>query len=84
MVTLNLNTDIPASRELRIVLPENIPTGVAEIMLVVSSTAASTASKLNEFADSVFFGMWRDRADIDDSLEFARDLRVQGWKRSAC
>jgi hypothetical protein len=81
--TVNLNADIPANRELHIFLPPDIPTGPAEIVLVVSSSAASTASTLGELADSEFFGMWRDRADIKDSSEFARDLRSQGWKRSA-
>lgn len=80
--TVNLNTDIPANRELHILLPADIPTGPAEIVLVVSSSAASTPSTLGELADSEFFGMWRDRADIKDSFEFARDLRSQGWKRS--
>ncbi len=36
---------------------------------------------LSELADSEFFGMWRDRLDIDAGFEFARDLRSQGWKR---
>jgi len=81
--TVNINTDIPSNRELHILLPADIPTGPAEIVLVVSSSADSAASTLGEFADSEFFGMWRDRADIKDSFEFARDLRSQGWKRSA-
>jgi hypothetical protein len=80
--TVNLNTDIPANRELRILLPEDIPPGPAEIVLVVSSSADSAASTLGELADSEFFGMWRDRPDIKDSYEFAQHLRSQCWKRS--
>ena len=30
-----------------------------------------------------FIGMWRDRADIPNSIDFARELRSEGWKRSA-
>jgi hypothetical protein len=81
--TLNLNTNIPADRKLHITLPADVPPGPAEIVLVVSSAAASAPSTLGELLDSEFFGMWRDRADITDSFEFARDLRSQGWKRSA-
>ena len=78
---VSLKADIPASRELRILLPADIPTGPAEIVLFVSSSDSSSASTLSELADSEFFGMWRDRLDIDDGVEFARDLRSQGWKR---
>lgn len=77
---LSLNTDIPASRELHITLPADVPPGPAEIVLVVSSLAASAPSALGKLLDSEFFGMWRDRADITDSFAFARDLRSQGWK----
>ena len=81
--TVNFNADILPNRELHILLPADVPTGPAEIVLIVSSPAVSAASTLGELADSEFFGMWRDRADIKDSLEFARDLRSEGWKRSA-
>jgi hypothetical protein len=82
--TVNLHTDIPANRELHIQLPEDVPTGPAEIVLVVSSSSADSAvSTLGDLANSEFFGMWRDRADIKDGIEFARELRSQGWKRSA-
>jgi len=81
--TVNLNTEIPADRKLHISLPPDVPPGPAEIVLVVSSSADSAPSTLGELLDSEFFGMWRDRADITDSFEFARDLRSRGWKRSA-
>jgi hypothetical protein len=50
---------------------------------VVSSQADSSGSTLGAFADSEFFGMWRARPDITDSIEFARELRSEGWKRTA-
>ena len=81
--TMNLNADIPADRELHITLPADVPVGPAEIVLVVSSSSSSAPSTLGKLADSEFFGMWHDRADISDSSEFARDLRSQGWKRIA-
>jgi hypothetical protein len=69
--TLNLNTDIPTDRKLRITLPADVLPGPAEIVLVVSSSADSAPSTLGKLLDSEFVGMWRDRADITDSFEFA-------------
>jgi hypothetical protein len=36
MKTVTFNTDIPASRELRITLPADVPTGSAAIVIKVS------------------------------------------------
>ena len=81
--TFNLNVEIPASRELHITLPDDFPIGPAEMMLVVSTTAPAGPASLGDLAKSEFFGMWADRKDIDDSAEYARRLRSEGWKRSA-
>ena len=81
--TLNFKANVTGNRELHITLPADVPLGPAEIVLVVSSSAPSTPPTLGGFLNSEFFGMWRDRTDITDSSEFARDLRSQGWKRSA-
>jgi len=80
---LNLSAEIPPNRELRITLPGDVPTGPAEIVVVVSSPARSSVSTLGDLANSEFFGMWRDRSDIEDSFQFARRLRSESWKRSA-
>jgi len=80
--TVNLSTQIPPSRELHVTLPGDVPTGPAEIVLVVSTAARPNGSTLGELAGSEFFGMWRDRPDITDSIEYARTLRSEGWKRS--
>jgi hypothetical protein len=79
--TLNLNAEIPPNRELHIKLPSDVPTGPAEIVLLLSSSACSSASTLGALANSQFFGLWKDRADITD--RFAQTLRSEGWKRSA-
>ena len=81
--TITFNTEIPASRELRITLPADVPTGSAEIVITVSSSSRSTSSTFNDLLNSEFLGMWRDRADITDSLEFAQKLRSEGWNKSA-
>jgi hypothetical protein len=80
--TVNLTAEVPLNRELHITLPADIPVGPADIVIVVSSPGHST-STLGQLADSEFFGMWRDRPDITNGAQFARDLRSKGWKRSA-
>jgi hypothetical protein len=79
--TININTKIPESRELHIVLPADVPVGPAEIVVTISTPANGTT--LGELLNSEFYGMWRDRSDITDSFEFARKLRSESWKRSA-
>jgi hypothetical protein len=80
--TINLTTDIPLNRELRTMLPPDVPTGPAELVVVVASRERPTRT-LGDLARSEFFGMWRDRADIRDSAEYGRQLRAEVWKRTA-
>ena len=79
--TINLTTEVPPSREVRIKLPDDIPLGPAEMVVIVASQAPTTGHTLGDLAHSEFFGMWRDRTDIGDSAEFARRLRAQAWSR---
>jgi hypothetical protein len=79
--TVTFNTDIPASRELRITLPADVPTGSAAIVITVSPRRNSNSATFDDLLKSEFLGMWRDRADIEDSVEFARKLRSEGWNK---
>ena len=81
--TVTFNTEIPASRELRVTLPADVPTGSASIVIMVRSTASPPSATFGDLVNSAFFGMWRDRADIQDSVEFAGKLRSEGWSRPA-
>lgn len=76
---VTLNTEIPANRELRVTLPGDVPIGSAKIVITVSPSGSSTSATFSDLLSSEFFGMWRTRADIEDSLEFARKLRSEGW-----
>jgi hypothetical protein len=78
--TVNLSAEIPLNRELHITLPADIAAGPAEIVLVVSSSVKPDASTLGELADSEFFGMWGERSDIVDSVQFAQYLRSHAWR----
>lgn len=79
--TISLTLEVPANREVRIVLPDDVPAGRAEIVIVVASNAATAGPTLSSLAQSEFFGMWRDREDISDSAEFAQHLRTAAWSR---
>lgn len=81
--TLSVTADIPPSRELHLKLPADLPEGPADIVLVVSPSQETHMPTFGDLRDSEFFGMWRDRTDIFDSIDFARHLRSEGWKRPA-
>ncbi len=80
--TINLTTDIPINRQVSITLPPDVPAGPAELVVVIAPRAARVRT-LGDLARSEFFGMWRDRTDMDDSLEYARRLRTEAWRRTA-
>ncbi len=80
--TIHLTTEIPPDREVRLVLPPDVPVGPAEVVVQVTSPAPSKVSTLGDLARSEFFGLWRDRADIGDGAEFARRLRAEAWDRT--
>jgi hypothetical protein len=81
--TVILNAEIPPSRELRISVPADVPTGSAEITIRVSRCESGGAATFGQLLNSQFFGIWRERPDAADSVEFARKLRSHGWKRPA-
>ncbi len=80
--TLTFNADVPPNRELRITLPSDVPVGSAAIVVTVSSSEGAAAT-FGDLLDSEFFGMWRDRTEIADSMEYARKLRSESWNRPA-
>jgi hypothetical protein len=83
VTTLSLTTEIPSNREVRITLPDTVPTGPAEIVIVVASRLEPLGYTLGDLLDSEFFGMWHARDDIGDSVEYARRLRAEAWSRPA-
>ncbi|HWL93320.1 MAG TPA: hypothetical protein VNT79_07275 [Phycisphaerae bacterium] len=78
---VEISTDVPADREMTITLPENVPVGPANIILLVDSTQENGTRTLGNLAESEFFGMWKDRENIGDSAAFAEKLRREAWSR---
>ena len=84
MTTFNLTTEVPSNRKVRITLPDTVPTGPVEMTIVVTPRGGTdTRRTLRELRQSEFFGLWRDRSDIEDSAAFARRLRVDAWSRTS-
>ena len=81
--SVSFNTDIPASRELRITLPADVLTGSAAVVVTVSPRKTSNSASFDDLLNSESLGMWHDRAYIEDSSEFARKLRSESWNKSA-
>jgi hypothetical protein len=88
MKTLTLQAEIPPSRELRLVLPSDVPTGPRTIVLMIDEPASEPAPvaprrTLGDLLDSGLVGLWADRQDIVDSAAFARELREKVARREA-
>lgn len=80
---VSITAEVPPNREVHITLPDDVPVGPADIVVVIASHTASKLNTLGDLLRSEFFGMWKDRADITDSVEFARRLRIEAWGRAA-
>ncbi len=59
------------------------PGATAEVIVLVESEAQDDAQRMTaaDLLKSGMVGMWADRKDIGDSLEFARSLRKRAEKR---
>lgn len=81
--TIQLTTDVPDDRQIKIALPREIPVGPVQLTVSIQVPPESAPSKLGDILQAGFFGLWRDRSDIADALEFARRLRNESWRRGS-
>ena len=81
-LTFTLEVEIPASHELRLILPRDLPVGPARISITSNIERSNQQNTLGALLRSEFFGMWGDRAEIVDSVKFARQLRRRAWSRT--
>jgi hypothetical protein len=58
--------------ELLVDIPANLPPGPVEIEIRLENLPGINARQI---LDSEFVGMWADRDDINDSVEYAQQLR---------
>jgi len=74
---------IPKTRKIQITLPNDTPPGIARLKVTVLPENQEETKTLGDLLNSEFFGLWRDREDIDDSNLFARQLREAAWSRNS-
>jgi len=78
MRVVTLTTTVTPERTLTIRVPEEIPTGPMEVIVVFAAEPPSKPhNTLGELRTSKFFGVWRYRTDLPDSPTLARTLREQ-------
>ena len=53
-----------------------------EVLLLFSPPSTRPRLTAKQLLNSELIGLWKDRADITDSLGYARQLREQAQKRS--
>jgi hypothetical protein len=64
--------------ELIVTFPQGLPPGPVEVEIHLPETVGISSQ---EILESDFVGMWEDRADLGDSVEYARKLRSQATRR---
>lgn len=82
--TLRLFVEILPQREIHIKVPEDVPTGPAEVVVVIASPEAPSKpmGTAGDLLQSPLFGLWADRDDIEDPISYARHLRALAEQRS--
>ena len=61
--------------------PVDLPVNRPLTLTVESAVAPENSITGEELARSEFVGLWKDRTDIGDTLEFARKLRKEAETR---
>lgn len=83
---LRQTVKVQAGGLIEIRAPELIPGTLAEVIVLVEASgdqaSAGRVMTAGDLLESGLVGMWADRTDIEDSVEFARRLRRQAERRS--
>jgi len=81
MKTFTLKAVIPANRQLQIPVPEGVSPGEEVLITLVTETQGGKRLTAGDLLRSPLFGMWKDRTDIRDTIDFARKLRAEAERR---
>ncbi|HVO23085.1 MAG TPA: hypothetical protein VMW56_05595 [Candidatus Margulisiibacteriota bacterium] len=81
MKSATIKTVIPVDHRLIVQVPDEVPAGPAEVVVRSAETPSVARSTGADLLASGLFGIWKDRTDITDSLEFARELRQRAEQR---
>ena len=77
MKTFTLKAVIPANGQLQIPVPEEVSPGEEVLITLVTETQGGKRLTAGHLLRSPLFGMWKDRTDIRDTIDFARKLRAE-------
>jgi hypothetical protein len=69
-----------ADGQLKVVLPSDAPEGKVEVEIRLPEFPYKP---IGDLLDSEIVGMWADREDIKDSIEFVDELRRRASRRTA-
>lgn len=82
MRSVTIKTTIPADHRLVVDVPPDVPTGPAEVVVTpIHGEEATHPCTLGDLLASDLVGIWKDRTDIRDSIDFARQLRQEAERR---
>jgi hypothetical protein len=81
MKTVTLKVVISVDRHLHLVVPEDIPPGPAEVVVHAPEATVTKHLTAGDLLRSPLFGIWKDRTDMGDSVEFARKLLAEAERR---
>ena len=72
---------IADDHSLTVTIPTNFPPGRVKVTLTLEADA-DEYMPLGKLTELGVFGAWAHRSDLGDSVEFARGLRSEGWRRT--
>ena len=81
MKTSTIQTVIPPDHRLLLDVPADVPAGPAEVVVRSIEATVPVRGTGTDLLESGLFGIWKDRTDITDSVEFARELRRRAEQR---
>jgi len=78
MDSIVLKGVVTPDHQLKLDLPHDLPPGPVEVEIRQTRLEGVT---LGQLLESGLVGIWADRTDIDDNIEFARRLRRRASRR---
>jgi len=81
MKSATIRTIVPTDHRLVVQVPEEVPAGPAEVIVRSVEAVSVAQGTAADLLASGLFGIWKNRTDITDSIEFARELRRRAEQR---
>ena len=79
--SLNIHADVAPDHTVSIQLPTDVPVGPIELVVQIPVNGDAKIRTFGDLLRSPAFGIWANRTDIGDTLDFARRLRDESWRR---